>query len=212
MDARTLFTNISVVPVVVIRDAELAVPLAQTLLEAGLGAIEITLRTDAALAAIERVAAEVPELLVGAGSVRHERQFQAICDAGANFAVSPGGTEKLLAEALRRQIHFVPGAVTASEILALLERGYTLQKFFPAELAGGRKMLQALAAPIPEVAFFPTGGISAQLAGDYLQLDCVSCIGGSWFVPETSLAEGDFEEIDRLARAAAQLETAGRRA
>ena len=199
--------NIPAVPVVVLQDADLAVPLARTLLSAGIGAMEITLRSSAALAAIEKVAAEVPEILLGAGSVRRAEQFQEIADAGAGFAVSPGCTDQLLAAAKASGISFVPGVATASEVLELLEKGITLQKFFPAELAGGCSMLKSWSAPIPEARFFPTGGITAARAKDYLCLDNVCCVGGSWFVPEAALAERDFAKILQLAGDAARIRT-----
>lgn len=205
MDASALLAPYTVIPVVVVEDAEQAVPLAETLLEAGLGALEITLRSDAALTAIERVARAVPDLLVGAGSVRQAGQFARIHDAGARFAVSPGATPALLDAATVSAMPFVPGAVTAGEILSLLERGYRLQKFFPAEAAGGTAMIRALSAPLPEARFFPTGGISAELAPHYLSLPAVSCLGGSWVAPAALLRQGDFDGIGALAREAAKL-------
>ena len=205
MDASELLAGQRIVPVVVIEEAASAVPLAETLLEAGLGAIEVTLRSDAALEAIERIASAVPDLVLGAGSVRRAEHLARVRDAGARFAVSPGATERLLDEADAVALPFVPGAVTASEILRLLERGYTLQKFFPAELSGGVAQLRALAAPLPEVRFFPTGGITPERASEYLALPCVACLGGSWMVPAALLADGDYEAIGRLSRDAARL-------
>jgi 2-dehydro-3-deoxyphosphogluconate aldolase/(4S)-4-hydroxy-2-oxoglutarate aldolase len=199
MDATSLLAGTHIVPVVVIEDEATVTPLAEVLLTSGIRAIEITLRSSPALAAIERVALTVPELIVGAGSVREPGQFRQIADAGAQFAVSPGSSERLLAAARENALPFVPGAVTASEIIRLLEHGYRLQKFFPAELSGGLAQLRALAAPLPEVRFFPTGGITLALARDYLAFDRVSCIGGSWFVPEVALRERDFVKVRRLA-------------
>jgi 2-dehydro-3-deoxyphosphogluconate aldolase/(4S)-4-hydroxy-2-oxoglutarate aldolase len=212
MDATSLLAGIHLVPVVVIEDPARAVPLTEALVASGVRAIEITLRTDRALAAIEDVARSVPAILVGAGSVRQAGQLQQIVDAGAQFAVSPGSSDRLLVAARECGLPFVPGAVTASEIIRLLEHGYHLQKFFPAELAGGVAQLKALAAPLPEVRFFPTGGITLALARDYLAFERVSCIGGSWFLPEGALAEGDFASVRRLAaQAVTEAEQARRR-
>jgi 2-dehydro-3-deoxyphosphogluconate aldolase/(4S)-4-hydroxy-2-oxoglutarate aldolase len=138
-------------------------------------------------------------MLVGAGSVRRAEQFAQIADAGARFAVSPGATASLLDAAERQGMPFVPGAVTASEIIGLLESGYRLQKFFPAEASGGLASIRALAAPLPEVLFFPTGGIDQTLAREYLACECVASVGGSWFVPAGALAAGDFARIRELA-------------
>ena len=203
MDAANLLSGCRVVPVVVIEDASKAVTLAETLLVVGIGAIEITLRTDAAQDAIAAVAAEVPDILVGAGSIRTPAQLARVRDLGARFAVCPGATPALLEEAGALGLPFVPGAATASEVLVLLEAGYRLQKFFPAEQLGGMAMIRALSAPIPEVRFFPTGGITPALAREYLGLPSVSCVGGSWFVPVDALRDGDFDLIRRLAGEAA---------
>ena len=205
MNAARLLAGLRVVPVVVIDDADDAVPLAETLLEAGLGAIEVTLRTEQGLTAIERIASEVPGMLVGAGSVRRASQVGDVVNAGARFAVSPGSSEALLAAALDAEIPFVPGAVTATEMLGLLGHGYTLQKFFPAELAGGAKFLKAVGAPIPEVSFMPTGGIGPDNVGDYLALKNVACVGGSWIAPASLLEQRDFAALGKLAADAARL-------
>ena len=205
MNAAELLAGQRIVPVVVIDDAEDAVPLAKTLLEKGLAAIEVTLRTDAGLTAIERIASEVPGMLVGAGSVRHAAQVAAVKSAGATFAVSPGSSDALLEAVAEAAMPFVPGAVTASEMLALLDLGYTLQKFFPAELSGGAAFLKAVGAPIPEVSFMPTGGIGPDNAEDYLSLANVACIGGSWIAPPGLLRDKDFAAIAKLAAAAASL-------
>ena len=194
-------------PVVVIDDVDTAIPLAELLFEAGFGAIEITLRTSSALRAIENVAAVFPDICVGAGSVRTAKQFVQVRDAGARFAVSPGSSEVLLDAAAKHEMPFVPGAVTASEIIRLQERGYTLMKFFPAELAGGTAMLKSLGGPLPEAQFFPTGGITPALAKDYLSLTNVACVGGSWLAPTNLLAAGDLQSIAKLAHDAAGLNT-----
>ena len=205
MNAADLLAGQRVVPVVVVNRAEDAVPLAKTLVENGLDAIEVTLRTDAGLDAIERIASEVPDMMVGAGSVRRAAQVAAVKSAGASFAVSPGCSDALLEAIADAALPFVPGAVTASEILGLLDLGYTLQKFFPAQLSGGAAFLKALGAPIPEVSFMPTGGIGPDNAMDYLALPNVACIGGSWIAPPGLLRDGDFGAIAKLAAAAASL-------
>jgi 2-dehydro-3-deoxyphosphogluconate aldolase/(4S)-4-hydroxy-2-oxoglutarate aldolase len=205
VNAAGLLAGQSVVPVVVIDNAADAVPLARTLLAAGLTAIEVTLRTEAGLAAIERIAKDVPGMLVGAGSVRRSAQVKDVKSAGAMFAVSPGSSDSLLDAVRDVELPFVPGAVTASEMLELLDLGYTLQKFFPAELSGGAAFLEAIAAPIPEVSFMPTGGVGPHNAQDYLALGNVACIGGSWIAPPGLLRNRDFDAIAELASAAANL-------
>lgn len=205
MNAADALAAYRVVPVVVIDDAVDAVPLAKTLAAAGLNAIEVTLRTMAGLEAIERIANDVPDMLVGAGSVRRAAQIAEVRSAGAAFAVSPGSSDALLEAAADAELPFVPGAVTASEMLKLLDLGYTLQKFFPAELSGGAAFLKAIGSPIPEISFMPTGGVSPENASDYLSLVNVACIGGSWIAPSTLLREKDFDAIAGLAAAAARL-------
>ena len=205
MNAADLLARQRVVPVVVIDDAGDAVPLAKTLLDSGLNAVEVTLRTEAGLEAIERIASDVPGMLVGAGSVRRAAQIAEVTSAGAMFAVSPGSSDALLEAVADAGLPFVPGAVTASEILKLLDLGYTLQKFFPAELSGGAAFLKAIGSPIPEANFMPTGGISPDNAGDYLSLANVACIGGSWIAPAALLRAKDFDAIAALAKDAAKL-------
>jgi 2-dehydro-3-deoxyphosphogluconate aldolase/(4S)-4-hydroxy-2-oxoglutarate aldolase len=203
--ADNLVRGMRVVPVVVIEEADLAVPLAETLLASGLQAIEVTLRTPAALDAIAAISNEVPELVVGAGSIRNSAQVTDVLKAGARFGVSPGHSAALLDAVDAANLPFIPGAVTPSESLALLDRGYTLQKFFPAGVAGGIPYLKAVSGPLPEVRFMPTGGISVENAPDYLALPNVACIGGSWMVPSNALRDRDFETIAMLAKAAAAL-------
>ena len=205
MQARELLAGIHIVPVVVIDDVETAAPLAETLLEAGIRAMEITLRTEAGRDAFNAVADRVPDMLVGAGSLRTSDQVEAVKAAGARFGVSPGSTPTLLKAAGDAELPFVPGAVTASEMLTLLEQGVLLQKFFPAELAGGAAYLEAVGAPLQEVTFMPTGGIGPGNARDYLSLRNVSCIGGSWLAPGNLLAARDFDAILALAKDAARL-------
>lgn len=198
MDASDLLRGVKIVPVIEIDDSATAVPLAEKLLECGLGAIEVTLRTAAGLKAIEAIASRVPEMLVGAGSVRLVDQIADVQSAGARFAVCPGSTPKLLVTAREANLPFIPGAVTASEILNLFELGYKLQKFFPAELAGGVRYIKAVGAPLPEVSFMPTGGITSDNAAQYLALENVACLGGSWIVPRELLRLSDFEAIAQL--------------
>lgn len=204
MDASTALAGIKIVPVVEINTLEIAVPLAETLLSCGINAIEITLRTSCALSAIEAVAAKVPDILVGAGSVRNSQNVTDVANAGANFLVSPGYSASVLDAVSAAKLPFVPGAASAAEIMTLAELGYNLVKFFPAEQSGGVAKLRALSAPLPETRFFPTGGINGELVGDYLQLDCVACVGGSWFVSEDALNRADYETIAQATRLALQ--------
>jgi 2-dehydro-3-deoxyphosphogluconate aldolase/(4S)-4-hydroxy-2-oxoglutarate aldolase len=191
-----------VIPVVVLHDARLAVPLARTLAGAGLPAIEITLRTPAALEAIERVASDVPDAWVGAGTVVTPEQATDAVAAGAQFLVSPGSTPRLLDALEESDVPFLAGAATASEVMALLERGLTAAKFFPAETSGGVPALRALAGPFPQMRFCPTGGIDAAKARDYLALPNVACVGGSWMLPAAAVRAGDWDQIRELAATA----------
>jgi 2-dehydro-3-deoxyphosphogluconate aldolase/(4S)-4-hydroxy-2-oxoglutarate aldolase len=199
MDATKLLSDSFVVPVIVLDDPQQAVPMAEVLAEAGLSTLEITLRTPNALKVIETIATKLPGVIVGAGSVLTARQFNQANNAGARFVVSPGSSEALLESASRLKLPFVPGANTATEVINLQDRGYTLTKFFPAELAGGIRMLKALGAPMPNARFFPTGGITPELASDYLALPNVGCIGGTWLTPSKLLESGDFKAIAKLA-------------
>jgi 2-dehydro-3-deoxyphosphogluconate aldolase/(4S)-4-hydroxy-2-oxoglutarate aldolase len=199
MDVGELLKRERIVPVVVIDDAAKAVPLARTLMEAGLNSIEVTLRSAAALAAIEQIATKVPGMIVGAGSLRRSEQISDIREAGAQFAVAPGWSPGLLDAAEVAGLPLLPGAATAAEMMQLFERGYALQKFFPAELAGGISYLRAVGAPLPELQFVPTGGITAELAGDYLALPNVAAVGGTWITPKCLLDASDFDRIGQLA-------------
>ena len=205
MDQQSVLGNARIVPVVVLDDADLAVPLAETLVEAGMPVIEVTLRTAEALAGIEAIAKAVPDMVVGAGSLRTPAQFKQVVDAGARFTVCPGATDTLIESARDSGLPFFPGAVTASEMLKLYEQGFTMQKFFPAELSGGADYLKAVGGPLPEVRFMPTGGISAERALDYLALGNVACVGGSWITPKSQLAERDFASIGKTATEAVKL-------
>ncbi|MEU0490852.1 bifunctional 4-hydroxy-2-oxoglutarate aldolase/2-dehydro-3-deoxy-phosphogluconate aldolase [Nocardiopsis sp. NPDC006139] len=194
-----------VMPVVVLHDAEAAVPLARALVAGGLPGIEVTLRTPAALGAIERIAAEVPEAVVGAGTVTTPELAGAAAEAGARFLVSPGATDTLAAAMTDTGLPFLPGVSTVSEALAMLERGVSELKFFPAEAAGGAAFLKSLSGPLPGVRFCPTGGITPASAPDYLALPNVGCVGGSWLTPADAVAAGDWDRITGLAREAAAL-------
>ncbi|MFD7530354.1 MULTISPECIES: bifunctional 4-hydroxy-2-oxoglutarate aldolase/2-dehydro-3-deoxy-phosphogluconate aldolase [unclassified Streptomyces] len=194
-----------VVPVVVLEDAADAVPLARALVAGGLPAIEVTLRTAAALDAIGAIAAEVPDAVVGAGTVISGRNVSDTVAAGARFLVSPGWTDRLLDAMKGSGVPFLPGVSTTSEVVALLERGVTEMKFFPAEAAGGTAYLKALSAPLPQARFCPTGGISLASAPSYLALPNVGCVGGSWMVPADAVAAKDWARVERLASEAAAL-------
>ncbi|SMQ15922.1 2-keto-3-deoxy-phosphogluconate aldolase [Streptomyces sp. Ag82_O1-12] len=198
-----------VVPVVVIEDAGDAVPLARALVAGGLPAIEVTLRTPAALEAIREIAREVPGAVVGAGTVIRPAQVVEAVDAGSRFLVSPGWTDVLLDAMRASGVPFLPGASTASEVVALLERGVREMKFFPAQAAGGTAYLKSLSGPLPQARFCPTGGIGPSSAPDYLALPNVGCVGGSWMLPQDAVAARDWGRVEELARAAAGL-SAGR--
>ncbi|MGA5194749.1 bifunctional 4-hydroxy-2-oxoglutarate aldolase/2-dehydro-3-deoxy-phosphogluconate aldolase [Streptomyces exfoliatus] len=196
---------VPVVPVVVIEDAADAVPLARALVAGGLPLIEITLRTPAALDAVRAVAAEVPDAVVGAGTVVSAADVADAVGAGARFLVSPGWTERLLGAMRDSGVPFLPGVSTASEVVALLERGVDTMKFFPAEAAGGVPYLKSLAGPLPRARFCPTGGVSLASAPAYLSLPNVGCVGGTWMLPPDALAARDWARVESLAREAAAL-------
>lgn len=194
-----------VVPVVAIDDPAQAVPLARALLDGGVRTIEITLRTPAGLTAIERVAAEVPGIVPGAGTITEPGQAELAARAGAQYLVTPGTTEALLDDVAASGLPYLAGASTVSEAMRLAERGATAMKFFPAEPSGGTAYLKAIAGPLPHLRFCPTGGISARNAPDYLALPSVSCVGGSWLSSPDLLAAGDWARITALATEAAAL-------
>lgn len=194
-----------VVPVVIIEDARAAVPMARALVAGGTPAIEITLRTPAALDAIKAIAEEVEGAVVGVGTVLSAKDLRAAHKAGARFAVSPGVSPGLLDAADDSELPLLPGTATASEVMTLLERGYRHVKFFPAVPAGGHKLLGAWASPLPQMKFCPTGGITLASAPDFLSLPNVICVGGSWLTPSDKLRGGDWAGIEQLAREAAAL-------
>lgn len=200
-----VMTGQTVIPVLLIDKAKDAVPLARALAKGGLPAIEITLRTVAALDAIRAVAEEVPEAIVGAGTILNASHYEQAVRAGSQFIVSPGVTDAILDAANQSTIPLLPGCATASEVMSLRERGYTHVKFFPAEQAGGAPYLKALSSPLAGTFFCPTGGISLSNAMSYLQLSNVLCIGGSWIAPKELVNDGKWDEITTLAAVASAL-------
>lgn len=208
LEAARICRMAPVVPVLVIDDLAQAAPLAMALVAGGLPALEVTLRTPCALDAI-RAMSQVPGGVVGAGTLLTPADVKAAKAAGATFGVSPGATDRLIAACEDEGLPLLPGAATASEIMGLLERGFTIQKFFPAEQAGGAAYLKSIGAPIPQVKFCPTGGISLKIAPDYLSLKNILCVGGSWVAPKEAMAKGDWAAITALAREAAGLARAG---
>ncbi|MGI8560594.1 MAG: bifunctional 4-hydroxy-2-oxoglutarate aldolase/2-dehydro-3-deoxy-phosphogluconate aldolase [Luteimonas sp.] len=201
MGARELLSRAPVLPVLAIARLEDAVPLASTLVEAGLPVLEVTLRSPVSLEAIRAIRADVPDVIVGAGTVLGAKDLDAVQAAGAAFAISPGATEALYAHAGTASIPFIPAVATASELMRGMEYGHDCFKFFPAEAAGGTATLRAWSGPFADIAFCPTGGIDADSAPDYLALPNVLTVGGSWMVPADALAAGDWDRISALARA-----------
>jgi 2-dehydro-3-deoxyphosphogluconate aldolase/(4S)-4-hydroxy-2-oxoglutarate aldolase len=194
-----------VIPVIVLNDVAHAVPMARALVAGGIRMLEVTLRTSQALACIEAIAKEVPEAIVGAGTVRNAADAKAAANAGAKFAVSPGYTPAVAQACRDEGLSLLPGVATGSEIMMAQEDGYTELKFFPAMQAGGPAMLKAWGGPFFDVRFCPTGGVTAQNAAEFFSLSNVACVGGSWLVPAEALAKGDWARIEMLAREACQL-------
>lgn len=199
MTAESVLKQGPVVPVIVIKKLEQAVPLAKALVKGGIRVLEVTLRTECAIDAIRLIAKEVPEAIIGAGTVINAKQLAEVTEAGAQFAISPGLTDELLNAATKGDIPLIPGISTVSELMLVKEF-----KFFPAEANGGVKALKAIAGPFSQVKFCPTGGISLNNYLNYLELDSVLCIGGSWLVPEEALNSGNYEKITQLAQEAVQ--------
>ena len=191
-----------VLPVVVITDVAHAVPLAHALLEGGIDAIEITLRHPSALACIEAVAREVPEIKLGAGTLLDAADVRRVMDAGASFALSPGCTPALAQAAVAAGLPFIPGVMTPSEAMAARSMGFSLMKLFPAVQAGGVAMLKAMSSPLADLRFCPTGGVTPDNLASFLQLSNVAMVGGSWLAPAALMASGNWSEISRLAREA----------
>ena len=203
--SESLLDRVPVMPVVVLDDVTHAVPLARALVAGGLPALELTLRTPVALEAIRAIAADVPEILLGVGTVVTPGQAKQAVDAGAQFLVSPGSTPSLLGAMADTGLPFLPGTATVSEVLAVLEAGFSEMKFFPAEASGGAAFLSSVASPVPAARFCPTGGITAATAASYLALANVGCVGGSWLTPPDALASGEWGRDIDLSRAAAAL-------
>ena len=204
-NAPSILDRAPVVPVVVLYDTADAVPVARALVAGGLPIIELTLRTPSALECIRRIAAEVPEIEVGAGTVLSPRDAEAAAAAGARFLVSPGSTPTLIDAMSSTQLAFLPGVATVSEAMVLREAGIKELKFFPAEAAGGVAMLRSIAGPLPDLLFCPTGGITPGSAPTYLALPNVAWIGGSWLTPQAAIDAQDWAQITRLAREATAL-------
>ncbi len=207
MNADDLLTLSPVLPVVVLHEVEQAVPVARALSAGGVRVMEVTLRTDAALEAIRRVAAEVPDVVVGAGTVITPDQARAAAEAGAAFLVTPGTTDALLDATVDTGLPVLPGASTVSEAMRLAERGFDRLKFFPAEASGGVGALSAIGGPLPHLRFCPTGGITPDSAPRYLALPNVACVGGSWLTPKDALAAQDYARVETLAKEATALGT-----
>ncbi len=197
---REILENGPVIPVMVINKVEHAVPLAKALVAGGIRVLEIVLRSDAAIGAIRSICTEVPEAITGAGTVVNSQDLAAVTDAGASFAISPGLTPALLSAANKGTIPLIPGISTVSELMLGIEQGYTTFKFFPAEAAGGIKMLKSIGGPFPQIRFCPTGGISAKNYREYIQLPNVLCVGGSWVVPNDLIDGEDWQGITQIAQ------------
>lgn len=198
----TLFAQGPVVPVIVIKDLATAVPLAKALVAGGVRVLEVTLRTPVALEAIELMAKEVPDAIVGAGTVTTPEQLAKVTAAGAKFAISPGLTRELLAAGKAGDIPLIPGIASISELMEGTGVGYTHFKFFPAEAAGGVKTLKSIHGPFSDIRFCPTGGINEKNFQEYLALPNVACVGGSWIVPDDAIVNGDWDRITQLCKEA----------
>ncbi|NOH59668.1 bifunctional 4-hydroxy-2-oxoglutarate aldolase/2-dehydro-3-deoxy-phosphogluconate aldolase [Alteromonas sp. 07-89-2] len=197
-----IFAAGPVVPVLVINDVEKAVPLAKALMEGGIKVLEVTLRTPAAIDVIKRIADEVPDSLIGAGTVTNAQQLKAVVEAGAKFAISPGMTADLLKAGMDSEIPLIPGISSTSDLMKGKDAGYTHMKFFPAEASGGVKAIKSISGPFPDVTFCPTGGIGPNNYNDYLALNNVKCVGGSWLAPDDAIESGDWARITQLAKEA----------
>jgi len=205
MSIENILTSAPVVPVVVIENLEDAAPLAKALYNGGLKALEITLRTPVAAEAVKLMKEAVPEAYVGTGTVIDKATFEASVAAGADFMVSPGVNDELLALAKETDIPFLPGAATPSEVMNLASHGFKFLKFFPAEAAGGAPMLKSIGGPLPQVKFCPTGGISLATAPKYLALNNVVCVGGTWMLDKELIANKDWQAIEALAKQASEV-------
>jgi len=203
--AESLLDVSPVIPVVVVEDAADAVPLARALVAGGIGIIEVTLRSAAAIEAITAISAEVPDMLVGAGTVRSAEQAKESAAAGARFLVSPGSTDRLLDGLEDVGLPFLAGCATPSDMMRLIERGVSEAKLFPATVVGGVSLLKAVSSPLPQLRFCPTGGITPDSAPDFLALPNVGCVGGTWLTPKALVQAKDWGAITELAAAARAL-------
>ncbi len=192
-----ILDNGSVLPVCVISDPAKALPLAECFMRSGIKVMEVTLRTPAAIAAIDAIARGCPDMVVGAGTVRRQQDIQPVINAGARFLVTPGTTHQLIEEMTRWDIAVLPAAATVSESMQLMEHGYNVQKLFPAEQLGGLDYLRTVGGPLPDVAFCPSGGVTVNNYRDYLAAPNVYCVSGSWVAPEALVTAGDWAEIER---------------
>lgn len=199
MQIEEILTQSPVVPVIVIEQLEHAVPLAQALVDGGLPVLEVTLRSDVAMQAIHEISKSVIGAIVGVGTVTRPEQFRESMEAGAQFAVSPGLTDALLAASRTVDLPFLPGVFTPSEVMRAHEQGFNALKLFPAQQAGGIGMLKAMRGPLPEVNFCPTGGIGADNFIDFLKLPNVACVGGSWVCPANAVQNQDWAQVTQLA-------------
>lgn len=206
LTSQDVMRDAPVIPVIVLHDVAHAVPLARALLAGGIRMLEVTLRTPQALACMEAIARDVPDAVVGAGTMRSAADVQASAMAGARFGVSPGYTSKVGQACRDAGLPLLPGVATGSEIMMAQEDGFMELKFFPAMQAGGLPMLKAWQGPFGEVKFCPTGGVTSANALEFLALSNVACVGGSWIVPNDAIVSGDWGRIETLARAASQLQ------
>ena len=197
-----IFAAGPVVPVLVLKDLDKAVPLAKALIAGGIKVLEVTLRTPVALDVIKKIADEVPEAIIGAGTVTNAQQLKQVVEAGAKFAISPGLTEALLEAGKGYDIPLIPGISSISDLMTAKDAGYDHLKFFPAEASGGVKALKSIGGPFPDVTFCPTGGIGPANYNDYLALSNVRCVGGSWVAPDDAIESGDWDKITQLAKEA----------
>jgi 2-dehydro-3-deoxyphosphogluconate aldolase/(4S)-4-hydroxy-2-oxoglutarate aldolase len=205
LDPQDVFGASPIIPVMVIHHLDHAIPMAKALSAGGIDVFEITLRTDCALEAIGVIKQALPEAIVGAGTVITPTQYEQSIEAGAQFVLSPGQSVDLLKYGQSAEIPLIPGVSTPSEIMTTLSYGYRRMKFFPAEVLGGIKALSAISAPLPEIRFCPTGGINAGNVKDYLSLDCVETVGGTWMLAQTAIQAHDWSHITQLTRQALAL-------
>ncbi len=204
-DLISQLARVKVVPVITIHDLEDALPMSEALLEGGINVVEITLRTDCALDASKAIKANLPEMIVGVGTIITTDQIDQCVDFGADFVVTPGTSQKLASHLVKTGIPAIPGISTAGEAVTLLEYGFDFQKFFPAEANGGIPTLKAIGGPLPQIKFMPTGGIQKDMVRSYLDLPSVIATGGSWIVDKKSLANKDWAQITRNAKMAIEL-------